>query len=214
MAEQEAWKKEMKQLLKEAVSEELQKQQETMAASSHQPAGYPKGARAKATPKKKTTFDHNREAGPDKRDPRASETCWPCLGSHKPGPLANNRYGQWQECAVCALRLKYVPEVNSSGQTTHVDLPQNVVEALNRLRCDGWEPQELEGKQVKAMIKIVSSEKVVGSKGKPASKPKSQPAKTKKKADQQEVNSSQDEISDDFNMVEPKEKKESKDGSK
>lgn len=36
--------------------------------------------------------------------------------------------------------MSYTPAVNAPAQSTHMDLPQNVVEALARLRSDGWTP--------------------------------------------------------------------------
>ena len=53
----------------------------------------------------------------------------------------------------------YVPEINAKGQSAHMDLPQNVQEALHRLRGDGWDPKELTTKVVKSAIRIVAEEK-------------------------------------------------------
>ena len=145
MSQEEEWKKEMKKLVKEAVSEELK--------SSQPSTGYPK------IPRKKTSFDQTRAIGPNPMDPRSNDQTWPCFGQHQPSRFNNNRYAQWQECQACGLRLMYVPEINAKGQSAHMDLPQNVQEALHRLRGDGWDPKELTTKVVKSAIRIMAEEK-------------------------------------------------------
>ena len=57
------------------------------------------------------------------------------------------------------------------GESTRTNLPQNVVEALERLRMQGYEPDNLVAKNVKAMIDIVSREKRLIA-GKPKAAPK------------------------------------------
>ena len=114
-------------------------------------------AKGKSKPKVKTELDHTRKAGMDQRDPRAKTQQWPCFGDHHPFSHGN-RFGSWTECTTCGVRLSYTPAVNAPAQTTHVDLQQNVILALERLRSEGWEPQTISHTQVKAMITIVSKE--------------------------------------------------------
>lgn len=146
-------KAEVRKAVQEALSEEL-------------PKIVPK-SKAKTT-KNKTEYDETRRVGPDPRDPRASKSQWPCFGTH--APTSNgNRFGRWEECHRCAHRLSYIPAVNAPAQSTHVDLPQNVVEALARLRSDGWTPEDVTTAQVKAMTVIVAKEyQLLKTKKKPA----------------------------------------------
>jgi len=51
-----------------------------------------------------------------------------------------------------------VPAINAPGQTTHVDLPQNVVLALERLRSTTPDPNDIKAQMVKAMITIIAKE--------------------------------------------------------
>ena len=61
--------------------------------------------------------------GVDERDPRARPNTWPCMGEHAPGNRGN-RFGVWTEIRA---HMKDAP-----AQTTHVDLPQNVVSRRSR----------------------------------------------------------------------------------
>ena len=139
---------EMKAEIQEAVREAMAEVATAKAKAKRKPKG---------TPGEKDT---TRAMGVDERDPRARPNTWPCMGEHAPGNHGN-RFGVWTECVRCGLRLKYVPMKDAPAQTTHVDLPQNVVEALERLRAGGWTPETLEKKQVKSMIAIVAKEKAM-----------------------------------------------------
>ena len=148
--------------------------------------------------KHKTEFDYTRKAEGSKTDPRWSKTTWPCFGVHQ-AKTGANRFGLWEECARCGMRMSYTPAVNAPAQATHIDHPTNVVEALNRLRTNGWEENEISGTQVKAMITVVAKEfqltKPKGQKGYPkdnkgdlnsksvaaGAKPKAETKKKKKK---------------------------------
>ena len=167
---------------KKWIDEEFQpsvlSKEEQMAEMASSSAGYqnPPGTKAAAQKKApKTEFDMTRQMGPDQRDPRLQKETWPCFGTHIK-IWGSNRYGKWEECATCGLRLTYTPAVNAPGQTSHVDLVQNVQEALHRLRTDGHEANSITGRQVKAMITIVSKEKVVTKKSAKA-KAKAPPSK-------------------------------------
>ncbi|CAE7563794.1 TY5A [Symbiodinium sp. CCMP2592] len=118
-------------------------------------------AKAKRKPKGTTSEkDETRAMGVDSRDPRSRQETWPCMGEHV-AQNHGNRFGVWTECARCGLPLKYVPMKDAPAQATHVDLPQNVIEALERLRTGGWTAEAIEKKQVKNMIAIVAKEKAV-----------------------------------------------------
>ena len=61
-------------------------------------------------------------------------------------------------------KVRFEDGVYPGGQGTWpVDprgsLPQNVVDALARLRADGWKADTIEKNQIKAMIKVVAQEK-------------------------------------------------------
>lgn len=172
---------EMKKMLKEILQEELKEIRES--ASSQAAASYAAAAastsvnasgKSKKPKEKKTTFDETRQFGVDERDPRASKETWPCYGNHPNTEEGNNRWGAWKECKVCGLRISYKPAVGAPGQYTQTNMPQNVVEALHRLRAEGFESNDLTNRQVKAMIVIVSKEKhLVHGKPKAKSKEKS-----------------------------------------
>lgn len=158
---------ELKQLIREALQEE-------QACSSGQSSAVNPKTKAKSKGYK-TVFDETRTCGPDLRDPRMSSETWPCYNQHAP-QVGNNRFGRWSECSACGVRMSYTPAKDAPGQTTHADLPQNVTEALHRLRSEEYQSQELTSRIVKAMITIVAKEKILVKKGASAK------AKTKAKA--------------------------------
>lgn len=116
-------------------------------------------------------------------DPRMSDTHWPCMGQHTE-TVGNNRYGKWVECSACNLRLAYIPAIN-------------VVEALERLRNQGWKKEELGSNTVKTMIKQVASEKVTNRANKCPSKTKE---KKKARPATEEIHSGD---SDSFQLMDP-----------
>lgn len=128
----------IRQAVREAVQEELTA---VRAKAASKPA-------AKKTPK--TEFDYTRRAEVNLSDPRQKKTQWPRYNDHRL-KTGSNRYGQWEECVKCALR-------GAPAQTTHVDHPTNVVDALSRLRQGGWSENDITSTQVKAMITVVAKE--------------------------------------------------------
>ncbi|CAK9000779.1 unnamed protein product [Durusdinium trenchii] len=146
------YKDEIRKAVREVVQEEIS--QATKQAKEEIKST---AAKAKGKAKVKTELDYTRKAGMDQRDPRSKDQQWPCYGNHHPHSHGN-RFGSWSECGVCGLRAQYIPATNAPAQTTHVDLPQNVTLALERLRNEGWEPQNISSTQVKAMITIVAKE--------------------------------------------------------
>ena len=104
--------------------------------------------------------------GPDIRDPRMSPDVWPCHNKHTP-QVGNNRYARWKECVTCGVRLEYVPAMDAPAQSAQTNLPQNVTEALHRLRSGGHQANDLTARIVKAQVVIVSKEKIVDKKGYP-----------------------------------------------
>lgn len=146
-------KNEIRAAVREVVQEEIQ----VAAEAAKQEIKATSAETKKKSSKPKTELDQTRQTGVDTRDPRARTSQWPCFGSHE-AKNHGNRFGVWTECSRCGLRLNYVPAVNAPAQTTHVDLPQNVTLALERLRTDGWEAAEITATQVKATITIVSKE--------------------------------------------------------
>ncbi|CAK9003505.1 unnamed protein product [Durusdinium trenchii] len=99
-----------------------------------------------STPKKKETapLDHDRSFKMDTRDPRASSTQWPCFAKHVPATMKYNPHGAWINCAVCHVRLEYIPRVGSPGQHTKLDNPAMVKRVLKELYdlMDGESPTE------------------------------------------------------------------------
>jgi len=142
-------KEEMRAEIQKAVTAAL----EEVASSSTAAATATRKAKAKA----KVSYDETRRAGPDERDPRVSKTQWPCMGDHIPG-RGGNRFGLWEQCGRCGLRLSYTPATTAPAQTTHVDLPRNVVEALARLRTGDRQENDVTATEVKAMITIAAKE--------------------------------------------------------
>jgi hypothetical protein len=104
-------------------------------------------------------YDMDRKMGSDPRDPRSAATTWPCYGRHDPDLIVRNgnAHGTWSKCGACALRVEYVPARNAPATHTHVDLPTNVQEALQRMKASG--ATDIHHKQVTAMIAIVAAEK-------------------------------------------------------
>ena len=102
----------------------------------------------------------------DERDPRSHKETWPCQGVHLKETFHNNRYGQWSECARCALRTSYTPAIGAPGQSTRTDLAMNVTEAIHKLRAEGWEAEEMKASVMKAAIEVVAKEKKIHSKPK------------------------------------------------
>ncbi|CAE7561074.1 unnamed protein product [Symbiodinium sp. CCMP2592] len=91
--------------------------------------------RAKTKPKAKAQpLDPSRRVPADLRDPRALQSQWPCHNNHVPGRPQANAHGQWTHCAVCNLRMEYVPRLGSHGQTTKADNPGMTRRMLDQLQ--------------------------------------------------------------------------------
>ncbi|CAE7460916.1 nosip, partial [Symbiodinium sp. CCMP2456] len=84
--------------------------------------------KAKAAP-----LDPARRVTMDLRDPRTSGEQWPCHSQHLPGKVQANGHGAWLHCAVCNLRLEYVPRQGSPAATTKVENPAMVKRMLTQL---------------------------------------------------------------------------------
>ncbi|CAK9114764.1 Integrase catalytic domain-containing protein [Durusdinium trenchii] len=97
-----------------------------------------------ATPKKAppAPFDSSRAVYADPRDPRCQIHQWPCYNQHQAGKPLSNPHGQWVDCQVCHLRLKYVPREGKHGNTTRNDSPAMVQKMLNQLEplMRGYKP--------------------------------------------------------------------------
>ena len=72
-------------------------------------------------------------------DPRANGE-GPCENEHLHIHTDRNQGGRWWECAVCGLRLQYVPVKGKSGQYRRKEKPETVKKALENLHKMGkWE---------------------------------------------------------------------------
>ena len=104
-------------------------------------------------------LDLDRQTLWDPRDPRAKSG--PCRGHHPATHTAKNQHGEWVDCARCGLRLQYTPFIGAPGTYVKNEPAPLVEEALDRLHDQGtWE--NMNHKQVKAMIAIVTAEKKLG----------------------------------------------------
>ncbi|CAK9118545.1 unnamed protein product [Durusdinium trenchii] len=99
--------------------------------------------------------------GHDVKDPRAQPSCWPCLGKHVPSVTGSNAHGSWAKCAVCALRMEYIPRQGSpASSVVHKD-HTFVAKALTMIQegipkgtLPGYEMVEKTYDYVEAMDKI------------------------------------------------------------
>ena len=85
-------------------------------------------------------LDWSREEGPDPRDPRTLGQ-GPCGKEHgSPRTIWRNQYGEYQDCPKCALRMKSIPNKDSSATRHRNDTSGNVRQALKLIRdADQWE---------------------------------------------------------------------------
>jgi hypothetical protein len=98
----------------------------------------------KSKEKKKAIMEPERKMGPDLEDPR----------NHREFESGGNQHGKWKTCAKCALRLEYVPVEGASSESTKKHNPSTITAALEWLMEIGlW--NDVDAKQVKAMINIV-----------------------------------------------------------
>ena len=145
----EAIMSDLKDMVKSAVKEAMEKEKSSGESS-----------KGKTKNKGKITYDSTRRQGVDLRDPRAQVTQWPCFGKHQE-TRSGNRFGHWAECQKCGLRLMYEPEITAPGESTKTNLPQNVTEALEKMRSSGWTAEEITSRQIKSMIEITAREKAL-----------------------------------------------------
>ena len=134
---------------KESITAEQSKQLTSMAKQS--------------TPKKAPQpFDPARQVGMDPRDPRSRASQWPCYGVHTPDKSKSNQHGQWSECAVCALRLSYVPRVGSHAMTTKASNPA-MVDRMLRATFTATEGRRPTMELCKAMQAKIDADEVLES---------------------------------------------------
>lgn len=186
-------KKQMKEMMKEVMQEQL--------AEGQSSQGYPKPkTKSNAKSKNPTNFDETRSFGVDKRDPRTLTTTWPCMGEHMNIKTSNNRFGKWSECEKCGLRMSYTPAVTAPSEYTKCENPNNVTEALHKLRTEGWTADEVHSKMVKSAILIAAKEKITKkvskTPGEVKGKPKTSPHPKKEASpESSQVIESEDEVS-------------------
>ncbi|CAK9112453.1 unnamed protein product [Durusdinium trenchii] len=99
--------------------------------------------------------------GHDLKDPRAQPSCWPCLGKHVPSVTGSNAHGSWAKCAVCALRVEYIPRQGSPASSvvhkghTFVDKALSMIqEGIPKGTLPDYEMVEKTYDYVEAMDKI------------------------------------------------------------
>lgn len=111
------------------------------------------------TPKKEppAPFDVTRVNYADPRDPRCQSHQWPCYNNHLPSKPLANPHGQWVDCQVCHLRLKYTPREGKHGDTTRNDSPAMVQKMLDQLEplMKGYQPTK---EICRAMFKKIEAE--------------------------------------------------------
>ncbi|CAE7826823.1 unnamed protein product, partial [Symbiodinium sp. CCMP2456] len=91
--------------------------------------------RAKTKPNAKAQpLDVSRKVTADLRDPRTRADQWPCHNVHVQGRPQANAHGQWTHCAVCNLRMEYIPRVGSHGQTAKAENPGMTSRMLKQLQ--------------------------------------------------------------------------------
>ena len=141
----------------------------------------------------------HRAVGPDLRDPRCSGECWPCFGSHRPSKPASNGSAQWTECAVCALRLSYVPRQGAAAEFSKVHNPSNVKLAMQKVQQAVVPPALPTARLVKAMMEaVVAEEKATAE----LSKLRATPAQTQGVAQAQGSTQEKTEIVNTANLYE------------
>ena len=83
---------------------------------------------------KELYLDFERTVTADLRDPRAKSHQWPCMGNHNKAKPQSNKWGQWTNCAVCGLRMEYIPKKGAPASETHQPNPAMVLRALKELQ--------------------------------------------------------------------------------
>ena len=66
-------------------------------------------------------------------NPRMDANQWPCCNRHVAMKPSSNNWGAWRHCAICNVRLEYIPRVGAHGQTTKLDHPSMTLRMLNKL---------------------------------------------------------------------------------
>ncbi|CAK9056929.1 unnamed protein product [Durusdinium trenchii] len=112
------------------------------------------GTSAKVTPKAKAKkgpkgeLDPTRTMGVHTQDPRASKDFWPCKGNHDPKQYSN----------------PHGALAGASGQSTHMDLPSNVVRAMEHLRMEGFKENDVDSRLVKKTIRYIEGQELIKAK--------------------------------------------------
>ena len=90
-------------------------------------------------------------------DPRA-QGHGPCGTDHENLIRNGNQYASWERCTKCGLRTAYVPAKNAKADRKTEHRPEDIQEALNRLRkLEIWEG--MTHKLMRTMLGVVSAEK-------------------------------------------------------
>ena len=79
-------------------------------------------------------LDHTRIMDMNASDPRMNPEQWPCYGNHVAMKPHSNAHGEWVQCAVCNLRLRYTPKKGSPSNSTKSENPHMVARMLQELQ--------------------------------------------------------------------------------
>ena len=106
------------------------------------------------------TYDYQRQAGPDRRDPRFLGE-GPCGQNHDAGfREGKNRWTLWKLCVKCGLRLQYVPVVGAAGNQGTPD-PEQVRTVLQLLKTvKVWD--NMASRDFRGMFEMVKVGKHIG----------------------------------------------------
>ena len=158
----------LKEMIQEAVKEAL-KEKGTVVAT----------AKSKDKSSKDVQpLDATRGMGPHLQDPRCNPDQWPCYNQHVPW-TSSNRFGEWTDCQKCGVRLKYIPRKGTSGQSTKMDLPANVVATLEHLRMEGVKAEDMDHYLVRKTLKLIVAQEALKVTKKTIPKSKAYPPKEK-----------------------------------
>ncbi|CAJ1348895.1 unnamed protein product, partial [Effrenium voratum] len=115
----------------------------------------------KSETKQEVKKDLSRQVEADPRDPRSSPEMWPCFSEHQPCKEMSNRWGVWQNCGRCGLRLIYVPKEGSPANSVQCINPGNMLKALKQLQETLPKNMEPNEELVRAMMeKVIAEERM------------------------------------------------------
>ena len=60
--------------------------------------------------------------------------------------------------------MQYTPMKGASGQNTHMDLPSNVVRAMEHLRMEGFKENDVDSRLVKKTIRYIEGQELIKAK--------------------------------------------------